>query len=74
MRKEEEKKTLIGTFIIFSLLICHLLTKPERERERGRQSKGLFKGDLRMSSLMDDALYSPEHNTVHFHLNSNYAI
>lgn len=56
--------------IIFLLLSCHLLTKPVR----ARQSKGLFKGDPRMSSLMDDALYSPTHNTVHFYLNSNYAI
>lgn len=60
--------------IISSLLFCHLLTKPEREREHSRQSKGLLRGDLRMSSLMDDALYSPVHNTVHFYLNSNDAI
>lgn len=56
--------------IIFLLLPCHLLTKPAR----ARQSKVLFKGDPRLSSLMDDALYFPVHNTVHFYLNSNYTI
>lgn len=59
---------------IFSLSSCQLLTKPERGNVGARQSKGLFKGDLRVSSLMDDALYSPVHNTVHFYLNSNNAI
>lgn len=66
----EKKKIWMRIAIIFSLLFRHFLTKPPW----ARQSKGLFKGDLRMSSLMDDALYSPVHNTVHFYLNSNYAI
>lgn len=51
--------------MIFSLLSCHLLTKPERERVRVRLSKG-YKGELRMSSLMEDALTSAQYCTLLF--------